>query len=612
MNFNYPDFLNPGSSSIDGNPSNVNQNSSNINQDLSKINQDLSNFNLSWKKSSQDSFRNSFNLPIELQGGLNTITSRRPSYAAEFKPRESNNFNLNSIEERRPSGIDDSGISIEPKLDFIDRRLSQPRNQFQNSFQPIQFQNQFQSQYQNQPNSINSLNSINSINQMNSMNPMNSPHPSHAPPPHSAPHHSQHLSHPPLPHPSASSSSSSSLIQLENGLILKDQYIIVSPDLKNLYMKTINYFQDSSITFKIINKINALLLKPPILKLITFIKNLNNLTFNHKVLCLVVNKNGKFDLLSYPNNSNIYLQKNDLVIVDGDRGKDLVMIVEPLISLNFAILFNFLKKIEHLKSLTIIGQSNRNSVGSIGTHLTNLKASSIINSHSNEDNEFIITLPTKQVLRFATPKEVHKILGKFLEEKKAFITCFNKIKELNLQSDLTLINVEYQSDFKKLIFYYFAGFRRIDFRLLIKELFKIYKTRIWLCAVLPLDQPKLYCNTNPDEKIEEKSLKKSTTTSSPSSSSTSSIPQEYELSNDQIVNFSINEFDNLSKSNYFHSINLLNLLNHLELDIKGHFYGFNNTENCAGQGNIPKDIIGSNFNPFGDNDLFKQNFQLTR
>ena len=68
-----------------------------------------------------------------------------------------------------------------------------------------------------------------------------------------------------------------------------------------------------------------------------------------------------------------------------------------------------------------------------------MDASTIINSHLNEDNEFIITLPTKQVLRFATPKEVHKISGKFLEEKKAFITCYNKIKELNLDSDLSLI-----------------------------------------------------------------------------------------------------------------------------------------------------------------------------
>ena len=72
-----------------------------------------------------------------------------------------------------------------------------------------------------------------------------------------------------------------------------------------------------------------------------------------------------------------------------------------------------------MKSLTIIEGHVTKTNG--GTHPTTMDASTIINSHLNEDNEFIITLPTKQVLRFATPKEVHKISGKFLEEKKAFI-----------------------------------------------------------------------------------------------------------------------------------------------------------------------------------------------
>lgn len=37
-------------------------------------------------------------------------------------------------------------------------------------------------------------------------------------------------------------------------------------------------------------------------------------------------------------------------------------------------------------------------------------------------------------------------------------------------------------DRRKLTFY-FVSDRRIDFRDLVRELFKIYKTRIWMCAV---------------------------------------------------------------------------------------------------------------------------------
>lgn len=426
-------------------------------------------------------------------------------------------------------------------------------------------------------------------------------------------------------------------INLENGLMLKNQYIVALPDLKAVYRQTTKYFQDVTVTQDIVSQLHALVAEPAIIKLITFIKNLNNLTFHHKILCLVINKNGKFDLLSYPNNSNIFLQRDDLVIVDGDRGKDLVMIVEPLVNLNFAILFNFLKKLEHLRSLTISdtaaivdrphppsqqgGHGRFNNQKANGTHLTLLDALAIINLHSNEDNEFIILLPTKQVLRFATPKEVNKISGKFLEEKRAFVTCFNKINELNLQGDLQLINVEYQLDFKKLIFYYFANFKRIDFRALIKELFKIYKTRIWLCAVLPYDRPHLYITTEP--RLLRRALVALGGSRSPQARTQhtmASIPHEYELLNEQILNFSIGEFDSLATPNYFHLANLANLVRHLRNELSGHFYGFNaesahETPATAPGGpprrgnSVADPKLAPNFNPFGDN-VFKLGFQL--
>ncbi|CAK9435479.1 uncharacterized protein LODBEIA_P02060 [Lodderomyces beijingensis] len=367
-------------------------------------------------------------------------------------------------------------------------------------------------------------------------------------------------------------------IKVENGLLVKDQYLVASQELRALFSKITKYFQNPELTAEVISKMNDLLTHPVIIKLITFIKNLNNLTFNHRMLCLVINKNGKFDLLSYPHNSNIFLQKGDLVIVDGDRGKDMVMIVEPLVNLNFAILFNFLRKLEHIKSLTVYDGTKKRA------HSSSMNASDIVNSHKeNDENEFSITLPTKQVLRFATPKEIHKLSGKFLQEKKAFTTCYNKIRELNMDSGMTLVNVEYQSDFKKLVFYYFAGFCRIDFRILIKELFKIFKTRIWLCAVLPHDRPELYVTTSagdapmlPDEAYV--------------GTANESIPKEYELTNDQILKFSITEFANLPQPNYFHSINTLNLIQHVTNEIKGPFYGFNavytnenNTETTAGK-----------------------------
>lgn len=541
----------------------------------------------------------SFNLPLELQGGIGTISSRRPSYAAESFTRSDAtvpNLNLNGFDLNQSSAFKSDNkhsLATLAAVNNFNNQQTLPVDQFNDSFLNFNLNANLTDFQQRRPSQLATY-----LPPTSEKSPVVTT---------SAPATGNQLFN-----PSYLSQPTNGEIKLENGLILRDQYIVASPDLKCLYMKTIKYFQDVELCEVIILNLKNLLNNEVIIKLITFIKNLNNLNFNHKMLCLVVNKNGKFDLLSYPNNSNIFLQKNDLVIVDGDRGKDMVMILEPLLNLNFAILFNFLKKFEHLKSLTIFDNNQQQQQQqqhaptlkkshSGGTHSTSVNASYIINSHSNEDNEFIITLPTKQVLKFATPKEVHKISGKFLEEKKAFTTCYNKVKELNLNNDLELINVEYQSDFKKLIFYYYANFKRIDFRGLIKELFKIYKTRIWLCAVLPCDKPELYTIIPSKESSGPDVVR---------------VPREYELSNEQILNFSINEFDNLAKPNYFHLKNLLNLVEHLKLEIKGNFYGFNSPQqqqrqqqqdhhhnqpqkNSGHHPQAPANILPS-FNPFGD------------
>lgn len=573
-----------------------------------------------------------FTLPSELQGGIGTISSRRPSYAAESFTRSADqldpsmqylgqginnsnfqghnngsnnqsknlaafaainnykfnldsfndsfaNFNLNAnfndFQARRPSQLVDFQSTPPPQNQFVPNYLNlPPQQQGQGHPQSLHHLHPHHQQHIHQQPQTSAAPPAQSL--LPSLQESSTTHTQKQ----SESNRSQKIQHQQNPNSSSSQyhledqnqnqnhnqSQQSQFVKLENGLILHDQVILASSDLKLFYLKATKYFQNVNQTEKIINNLNNLVKNPTIIKLITFIKNLNNLTFNHKRLCLVINKNGKFDLLSCPNNSNLFLQDGDLVIVDGDRGKDLVMIIHPLVDLNFAILFNFLKKLEHLKSLTIFDSKIKKVAG--GTHSTLLNASQIINSHSNEDNEFIITLPTKQVLRFATPKEVHKLSGKFLEEKKAFVTCLNKIRELNLKNDLELINVEYQSDFKKLIFYYFAGFKRIDFRSLIKELFKIYKTRIWLCAVLPFDKPELYITSAEGEERGKKDEDKPLITER--------NPKEYDLSNDQILKFSINEFQNLSEPNYFHSANLDNLIKHLSNEIQGKFYGFNN------------------------------------
>ncbi|KAI9312258.1 PSP1 C-terminal conserved region-domain-containing protein [Dichotomocladium elegans] len=47
---------------------------------------------------------------------------------------------------------------------------------------------------------------------------------------------------------------------------------------------------------------------------------------------------------------------------------------------------------------------------------------------------------------------------------------------------MDIVDAEYQWDRRKLTFYFVAE-RRVDFRELVRDLFRIYKTRIWMCSV---------------------------------------------------------------------------------------------------------------------------------
>lgn len=236
------------------------------------------------------------------------------------------------------------------------------------------------------------------------------------------------------------------------------------------------------------------------------ISNQHMTSFKPKGLVLVALKNGKLELLSTTQNVNLQLKRGDLVLIDGDRGKDLVQIVESDISLNLALFANFLKKKVHFDSLITAKnqhypndkfiQTLINSRNGIGEKLNN-KLYDI-----TELTQFIV--PSKQVLRFATPWEVMTNLQyKFQDELKALHVAQLKLQNLNnlrnndgnftnvsgVSSNSTkkplnikILNSEFQFDRKKLTFYYICE-ERNDFRELIKELFKYYKTRIWLCAI---------------------------------------------------------------------------------------------------------------------------------
>eukprot|EP00594_Rhizosolenia_setigera_P017855 CAMPEP_0178957586 /NCGR_PEP_ID=MMETSP0789-20121207/11015_1 /TAXON_ID=3005 /ORGANISM="Rhizosolenia setigera, Strain CCMP 1694" /LENGTH=1183 /DNA_ID=CAMNT_0020639889 /DNA_START=349 /DNA_END=3901 /DNA_ORIENTATION=+ len=83
----------------------------------------------------------------------------------------------------------------------------------------------------------------------------------------------------------------------------------------------------------------------------------------------------------------------------------------------------------------------------------------------------------KQIIRLATHDEVNHLKVKHQEEDELLKICSTKVKQRNLP--MNVVDAEYQFDRNKLTFFFEAE-GRIDFRELVRDLFSIYKTRIWM------------------------------------------------------------------------------------------------------------------------------------
>ena len=83
----------------------------------------------------------------------------------------------------------------------------------------------------------------------------------------------------------------------------------------------------------------------------------------------------------------------------------------------------------------------------------------------------------KRVVRLATHDEVGLLAAKRGEEEELLKVCREKVQQRALP--MHVVDAEYQFDRHKLTFFFEAECR-IDFRELVRDLFSIYKTRIWM------------------------------------------------------------------------------------------------------------------------------------
>jgi hypothetical protein len=83
----------------------------------------------------------------------------------------------------------------------------------------------------------------------------------------------------------------------------------------------------------------------------------------------------------------------------------------------------------------------------------------------------------KRIIRLATHDEVSLLAMKREEEEELLQVCRTKVRQRALP--MRVVDAEYQFDRHKLTFFFEAE-GRIDFRELVRDLFSMYKTRIWM------------------------------------------------------------------------------------------------------------------------------------
>ena len=105
-----------------------------------------------------------------------------------------------------------------------------------------------------------------------------------------------------------------------------------------------------------------------------------------------------------------------------------------------------------------------------------------------------VIAPLKPIIRIATEQDLLTQKRNEESEKEAAEIAVERIAEHNLE--MKLVDVEYAFDHSKIIFYFTAN-GRVDFRMLVKNLASIFKTRIELRQIGVRDEAKLLGGIGP-------------------------------------------------------------------------------------------------------------------
>ncbi|KAG9248192.1 hypothetical protein BJ878DRAFT_538602 [Calycina marina] len=210
----------------------------------------------------------------------------------------------------------------------------------------------------------------------------------------------------------------------------------------------------------------------------------------NQLLYMVTFKCSRADVFYIQEGTGLSVKPGDLVIVEADRGTDLGTVAKANIEWSNAKELKERYAEEHYKWLMMYSQGAIGTADGTGAGLmatsNSLQGSAVggmgpPTQHGMQEPNAGEIKP-KIIKRLAQAHEIQALRDKEGNEAKAKRVCMQKVKEHGLHMEI--LDAEFQMDWKKLTFYYFAD-AYINFNSLVTDLFKVYKTRIWMSAINP-------------------------------------------------------------------------------------------------------------------------------
>ncbi|BGP50446.1 hypothetical protein JCM10450v2_006365 [Rhodotorula kratochvilovae] len=194
-------------------------------------------------------------------------------------------------------------------------------------------------------------------------------------------------------------------------------------------------------------------------------------------LCIVGFKAGRKDLF-FCEDPSLRLEEGDLVIVEADRGRDVGKYIK---SCTVDEVHKFQQQMVELALGQLANPATGVNAGVTGMgHALGQQQQQGGGANPAQLARMTKECQPKSIYGKAGPADTHALLAKAQDEIKALALVRSKVAQKGLPMEI--LDAEWQWDRRKLTFYYTAD-QRVDFRELVRELFRIWKTRVWLCCL---------------------------------------------------------------------------------------------------------------------------------